>query len=177
MRKNDNRQQKLKCKGQIYKSLRMFSDHVPTKFPVTFLTESTNHIWCNRHLFSLKQHIPSANGLCLTQKYHYHPRGHCKSKHADCRFDPAQLLIARSLSRGLGGIVRLLTFEYEGVVYSASFIQLCLIFWGKFIITPNISSVNKSFKKYFSHSFSLDSMRFCAFSCARKNKTRIYPIE
>ena len=48
---------------------------MPTKFPVTFLTESTNHIWCNRHLFSLKQHIPSANGLCLTQKYHYLPSG------------------------------------------------------------------------------------------------------
>ena len=138
---------------------------------------STHHIWCNRHLFSLKQHIPSANGLCLTQKYHYLPRGHCKSKHADCRFDPAQMLIARSLSRGLGGIVRLLTFEYEGVVYSASFIQLCLIFWGKFIITPNISSVNKSFKKYFSHTFFLDFMRFCAVFCVSKNKTRIYPIE
>ena len=133
MCKKQQQTTKIKVQEQIYKSLRMFSDHVPTKFSVTFLTESTNHIWCNRHLFSLKQHIPSANGLCLTQKYHYLPRGHCKSKHADCRFDPAQLLIARSLSRGLGGIVRLLTFEYEGVVYSASFIQLCLIFEGSLL--------------------------------------------
>ena len=125
---------KIKVQGQVYKSLRMFLRLSCQHFPLPRWSRGRpHHIWCNRHLFSLKQHIPSANGLCLTQKYHYLPRGHCKSKHADFRFDPAQLLIARSLSRGLGGIVRLLTFEYEGVVYSASFIQLCLLFEGNLL--------------------------------------------
>ena len=128
---------------------------------------STHHIWCNRHLFSLKQHIPSANGLCLTQKYHYLPRGHCKSKHADCRFDPAQLLIARSLARGLGGIVRLLTVSTKELCTRHPLFS-CASFLRKFIITPNISSVNKSFKKYFSQPFFLDFMRFCAVLCVSK---------
>lgn len=110
MCKKQQQTTKIKVQGQVYKSLRMFLRLSCQHFPLPRWSRgSTHHIWCNRRLFSLKQHIPSANGLCLTQKYHYLPRGHCKSKHADCRFDPAQLLIARSHWRGLGGIVRLLT--------------------------------------------------------------------
>ena len=136
---------------------------MPTKFPVTFLTESTNHIWCNRHLFNLKQHIPSANGLCLTQKYHYLPRGHCKSKHADCRFDPAQLLIARSLSRGPGGIVRLLTVSTKELCTRHPLFS-CASFLREVYYNTEHKFCQQKFKKYFSHSFFLDFMRFyCIF--------------
>ena len=138
---------------------------------------STHHIWCNRRLFSLKQHIPSANGLCLTQKYHYLPSGSLQIETCWLSFRSGaiayrSLSCERSWRHCPAAHLWVRRSCVLGILYS-----VVPHFWGKFIITPNISSVNKSFKKYFSHSFFLDSMRFFAISCAWKNKTRIYPIE